>query len=133
MVTILEHGAFILNVKTKEGGIEPVKGRFDMQAIEAFCNTKEIPGVVILGKMFQTGMMPSHYAEFILSAVHRIIPKENCEYKVDDVNEWIIQMGGFAGNEFMKLMAHGMRLFVRLKDESYEALELTDEEKKILN
>lgn len=133
IVQLLPNGGFFINVTKDDGSTEKVKGRFDMMAIENFCEAKLIPGVIILGEFFRNGMKPSHYAQFIICAVHRTFADPgHCEYKEADALNWITAMGGFSGNEFMKLMAHGMKLFVRLSKDSTDMLQLTDEEKKIL-
>ena len=134
MVQLLPNGGFLIEVPTKDGsGTIKIKGKFDMQAIEEFCKAKDIPGLIMLGQFFKTGMMPSHYAQFILCAVHRTYAdKSHCDFTIEDVYEWITALGGFASNDFEKLIANGMRLFVKFTDESYDSLQLTDEEKKIL-
>ena len=132
LVQLLANGVFILNVTNKEGEPEPVKGRYDMQAIEDFCAVRNIPGVIVLGHSFRVGMMPTDYAHFVLSAVHRIVPKDKAPYTVEDAFNWFTQMGGLASPDFEKLIFWGMQLFVRLSDEAISTVELTDEEKKIL-
>jgi len=131
IVQLLPKGAFIIDAPKKDGSTEKVKGVFDMQAIENFCDLKDIPGIVVLGNLFKQGMKPSWYADFILCAIHRTYKqKEHCEFTVEDIYEWITAMGGFSSNDAMKLTAHGMKLFVRLTADAFDNLELTDEEKK---
>ena len=127
-VKLLDGGGFLIDI----GKEQPVKGRFDMRAIENFCTKRGIPGIIILSEMFKTGMMPTHYADFILCAIHRTYSTpEHCEIKDDDVLGWIETMGGFSSPVFLKLMAQGMKLFVNIKN-SASMIELTEEEKKIL-
>lgn len=126
-VKLLTHGSFIITIDDKE-----VKGRFDMMAIENFCNLHNIPGILALTENFQNGMMPSLYADFILCGIHRTYATpEHCELKKDVILKAIEIMGGFSSNDFLKLMAHGMKLFVRVTNNAH-MLELDDEEKKIL-
>jgi hypothetical protein len=132
MITLLPQGAFIIMAPTKDGKApEQVKGKFDMMAIENFANNQNIPGIYFLSEKFQTGMQPTQYADFILCAIHRIIKPEHCEYKHEDVLEWIAAMGGFTSNEFGKLILQGIRLFINITS-SANTVELTEDEKKIL-
>ena len=126
-IQLLPHGSFFITIDDKQ-----VKGKFDMMCIENFCTLHNIPGIIALTELFERGMMPSQYADFILCGIHRTYGSpEHCELKKENILDWIQSIGGLSSNDFLKLMAHGMKLFVRIGN-SGGMLELTEDEKKIL-
>jgi len=114
-IQFLENGAFILTLDDER----KVKGRFCMWQLRRFSEMIEIGNVIELLNNFSTGMTVNQYAQFILSAIQnyfRTDPDKNCEWKVDNVLDWIDDMGGLNGKDFLNLFMHGLGTHTAVKE-----------------
>jgi hypothetical protein len=126
-VKLLDDGYFILTLKDGRN----FKGRFCMNSLEKFSEAIGITNVFQLLLNFTTGMTIKNYAHFILTALQYTYRKNPDQFKetIEDVLEWIDDMGGLRGDQFLSLFRYGITTHVPPKPKTQEEL---DEEKKNL-